>query len=220
VGFGYPYRFPRLDRLVDRAQLDPTAANDLGALPTVASARFPFAFEGADRAAFALLHWASAGGSCEPQLNLALLLAGDSFALQHVPGQLERAESACPDGPTPLWLHGQFLAQGAMEGDRSQDPLPVFHELQRRFPGSPAGWSGEADTELRAAYALDARRPFSARARFRRALTLYRRADEPSAEPGLAAGTARSRNARPPSSIGSAPCSPAAPPSRCWCSAR
>lgn len=191
AGPEYPYRFPRLDRLVAQARLDPAAANDAAALLMVGSARFPNALYGADRAAYALLRPASASGSCEAQLNLALLLAGDSFALQHVPGELERAKRACPDDPTPLWLEGHFLAQGALEDDPSKDPLPVFRELERRFPGSPTGWSGEADTELRAAYALDVRQPFSARARFRRALTLYRRAEALSAEPGLAAGTAR-----------------------------
>jgi tetratricopeptide (TPR) repeat protein len=198
VGGGYPFRFGAVDRVLDRAlppALDATrraAANDLGALLMVAAARYPDAgrLVGADDLAFAVLHRARADGSCLPQLNLALLVAADPWAWQET-RELVAAERACPDDPTALWLRGQVLSRGVAYGGDPDPSLTVFRRLQERFPGSPAGWSGEADTELRLAYSAAADQPFTARVRFRRALALYRRAEGLGGDAGLPAGTAR-----------------------------
>ena len=199
----YPFRFERLDAVLNAAlppALDPRqtrAANDLGALLILAAARFGGG-EGAvsDRLptaaplAFAILDRARAGGDCLPQLNLAFLLSTHERLLDdETAAEFGRAERGCPDDPTPLWLLGQFRSQRAFLYPGLEDPeeqraaqeelrrvFATFHRLERRFPGSAAGWSGEADAELRVAYQLDELQPFSARSRFRRALTLYRRA--------------------------------------------
>ena len=214
----YPFRFERLDAVLNAAlpsALDPRqtqAANDLGALLTLAAARFG----GGDGAAsdplptaaplaFAILDRARAGGDCLPQLNLAFLLSTYERPLDaETAAEFGKAERSCADDPTPLWLLGQFQSQRAHLYLDLEDPevvasaraqlrrvLATFHRLERRFPGSAAGWSGEADAELRAAYELVERQPFSARSRFRRALTLYRRARALDPDPALAAGEAR-----------------------------
>jgi hypothetical protein len=88
---GYPYRYPALEPLLDRAGLrapSPTraaAANDLGALLVLAAPRDDNedadpAFAQAAPVAFALFDRARRGSACVPQLNLAFLLATDSRA--------------------------------------------------------------------------------------------------------------------------------------------
>ena len=154
--------------------------------------------------AFAILDRARAGGDCLPQLNLAFLLSTHERPLDaETAAELGKAARSCPDDPTPLWLLGQFQSQRALLLIDVEDPdvrasaqaelrraLATFHRLERRFPGSAAGWSGEADAELRAAYQLVERQPFSARSRFRHALTLYQQARVPTRTP-------RSPRARP-----------------------
>ena len=214
----YPFRYERLDPVLNAAlppELDPRqtrAANDLGALLILAAVRFGGG-EGSvsDRLptaaplAFAILDRARAGGDCLPQLNLAFLLSTHELPLDaETAAELGKAGRSCPDDPTPLWLLGQFQSQRAFLSVDLEDPevrasaqaelrrvFATFHRLERRFPDSAAGWSGEADAELRAAYQLVERQPFSARSRFSHALTLYRRARALDPDPALAAGEAR-----------------------------
>lgn len=214
----YPFRFPRLDAVLDTALpavLDPgqaRAANDLGALLVLAAARFGDSDESvaarlptAAPLAFAILDRARSGGACLPQLNLAFLLSTHERPRDEATAaEFRRAERSCPSDPTPLWLLGQFQSQRLIVSPASEDPesplsskdqlrrvFATFHRLERRFPGSAAGWAGEADAELRVGYQLEGRKPFSARSRFRRALTLYSRARLLDPDPALAAGEAR-----------------------------
>jgi tetratricopeptide (TPR) repeat protein len=206
----YPFRFERLAAVLDTAlpaaldQRQTRAANDLGALLVLAAAHFGDELPTAAPLGYAILDRARSGGACLPQLNLAFLLSthvrprADKTA-----AEFGRAERSCPDDPTPLWLLGQFQSQSAIlageddqESERSpQDALrPVlatFHRLERRFPGSSSGWAGEADAELRVGYQLQERQPFSARSRFRRALSLYGQAGRLDADPTIAAGEGR-----------------------------
>ena len=212
----YPFRIPQLEIVLDAALpavLDARqarAANDLGALLVLAAARFG-SNESIDNRlvtaaplAFAILDRARTGGACLPQLNLAFLLSTHERPLDHATAaEFGKAEQSCPGDPTPVWLLGQFQSQRLVSSS-PYDPEPplsskaqirraleTFHRLERRLPGSSAGWSGEADAELRAAYQLVERQPFSARSRFRRALTLYRKARRLDPDPALAAGEAR-----------------------------
>jgi hypothetical protein len=191
----YPFRFERLDRVLDDVlprRLDARqaeAANDLAALLVLAAARFRGfevpAFAGAPPLAYALLDRARAGGGCLPQLNLAFLVATHERPRDAATAQeLRRAEQVCRDDPTPLWLLGQYRSQREL-----RDPVASFRRLQERLPESSAGWAGEGDVELRAAYSET--RPFTARSHFRRALALYRQARGLDPDPELAAGEAR-----------------------------
>ena len=128
--------------------------------------------------AFAILDRARAGGDCLPQLNLAFLLSTHERPLDaETAAEFGKAARSCPDDPTPLWLLGQFQSQRASSQSMWRIPTcgrrrrrscrcSATFRLERRFPGSAAGWSGEADAELRAAYQLVERQPFSARSRF------------------------------------------------------
>jgi tetratricopeptide (TPR) repeat protein len=216
----YPYRYRVLDELLDRA-LPPALdagqramASDLAGLLILAAANRPLQFPNAAPAAFALLDRARASGGCLPQLNLAFLIATDGEAdPSHVTAELRKAAGACRSDPTPLWLLGQYqlgevLGEVARPGPVSQasasspasgagptvagsDPRSAFVLLERRFPGSPAGWSGEADAELRFAYQEQASNPFRARDRFRHARALYRRAESLDDDRTLLVGEAR-----------------------------
>jgi tetratricopeptide (TPR) repeat protein len=200
AGAGYPYVYPALEPLLDRAGLqDPAparvaAANDLGALLVLAAPRGgdDSDFPEAAAVAYALFDRARAGGACLPQLNLAFLLAADPNALEVEP-ELRRAATRCRDDPTPLWLVAALRsADAASQEPTGRRPQPVFGELQRRFPGSPAGWAIEGDHELRLAYEEGARRPFSARHHFSRARDRYAHALAlRPGDPGLQAGAAR-----------------------------
>ncbi len=212
----YPFRYPRLERVLDAAlprRLDARQmrlASDLGALLVLAAARFGNndavnRLPTAAPLAYALLDRARAGGACLPQLNLAFLLSTDERPRDDATAaEFGEAERRCTRDPTPLWLLGQFRSQRALFVDEEGFPRPArqvgelvrrtfatFARLERRFPGSSAGWSGEADAELRLAYQLDVKRPFTARSHFRRALSLYRRARRLDPDPALAPGLAR-----------------------------
>lgn len=159
----YPYRYPKLDRLLDErlpSPLTPIEArrvNDLGVLlihaatigaPGTADIRFPQA----GSAAFALLHRAAAGGACLPRLNLAFVVAADAIPRLRVAERVSReAARACPGDPTPLWLLGQIQslqvaaiyssdpppeANVPSQGEMLDPPLATFRELRRQFPGS------------------------------------------------------------------------------------
>ena len=197
----YPYRYAGVDRLLDAVPVrghggQAGALGQLGALLVLAAAQerpaADEAFRNAGQVAFAVLDRARAAGACDPQLNLAFLLtAAKSTDSGNVQRELGKADDACGRDPTALWLHGQWLS---VQGDdyRATQALRTFASLQRRFPGSAAGWSGKGDVLLRLAYrAQSARQPFTTQSRFARALPLYRRARQldPAAE--LGAGEAR-----------------------------
>ena len=199
-GAVFPYRYAGLDPLLARAlprrptPAQAAAISDLGALLTLAapasqlSAEAPL-FPNAGEAAFAVLRRAAAAGGCLPHLNLAFLLAAshDSAAEQAFP----LAEAACPNNPTALWLHGEWLSIRAPDA-RDTQAATVFRHLERVFPRSAAGWSGEADVLVRHAYfELDKHSPFNARHDFATALSLYLRAAVLDRDPGLQSGVAR-----------------------------
>ena len=181
------------------------AASDLGALLVLAAVRFGDKLPTAAQLAFAILDRARAGGACLPQLNLAFLLSTHARPRDKATAtELLRAERSCPGDPTPLWLLGQFQSQRTLlfllgnelgpappVDDQLRPVLATFHRLERLLPGSSAGWAGEADAELRAAYQLEGHQPFAARAHFRHALALYRRAGRLDPDRALAAGEAR-----------------------------
>lgn len=198
VGFVpvYPYRFPRLEPLLEGASRDPARVNDVGSLLMLAAAgESAGRFGNAASVAFALLDRARDDRSCMPQRNLALLVSTDPDSDDDVVrNELDLAGRLCRGDPTPAWILGQHQAQKATSFEREsvRRPLATFRRLQQRLPGSALGWSGEADLELRLAYEHEAnQQPFTARARLRRALELYERAQRLDRDPGLAAGAAR-----------------------------
>ncbi len=197
----YPFRYPQLDPLLD-AVLAKTPgrrrsrqASDAGALLVLAAVNHAEAFPDAGRAAFALLYRARRGRDCVAERNLAFIVALDPATSDEVlRAQTRRAQRACPGDPTPAWVLGQVQSQrvSTSSAEHRSPPFVTFRGLQRSAPASPLGWAGEADTELRLAYQREAlQQPFAARARFRRALKLYRHAQRLQRDPGLAAGAAR-----------------------------
>jgi len=197
----YPYRYANLSDLVEAAipakpsAAEADAAADLGGvlLLYIAAGRTE-----AGWAAFAVLDRARGGGACRPQLMLALLLAGSLGSQRYAGGEFARAEDACPDDPTALWLRGQWESLAAFDGQLGDGRVSAraapatFRRLQRRFPRSSGGWSGMADVELRLAYdAAALLQPFTARRHFERALAAYRRARRLDRDPRLGAGEAR-----------------------------
>ena len=173
------------------------AVNDLAGLLVHAAVQYPAAFPNAARVAYDLYDRARQTDACEPQLNLAFLLSADTSSAQFsnrttyndTVAEFGRAGRDCPTSdPTSQWLLGQFQS-----GQQHAGPArATFEQLERRFPGSPLGWSGEADALVRQAYRLDVPAPFSARADFRRARALFQRATalDPG-DRGLTAGAAR-----------------------------
>ena len=208
-GVPYPYRYPRIERLLP-AELG-EEGGDLGALLILAAGVFGGAevleepFPNAGYVAFAVLDRARAGGACEPQLNLAFALSADRNPFDdQVEREYARAMDACGDDPTPRWLLSQFQSQRAFTADnperpgqeveraeRLRRPVATAQALQRSHPGLAAGWTAEADAELRIGYQLELRSPFGARQRFRRALALYRAARRVDDGPETAHGEAR-----------------------------
>ena len=207
----YPFRYSRIDPLLEGLDLDPVKAGDAAALLIIAAAQgggedvFEGDFPQAPQVAFAILDRARAGGDCLPQLNLALLLSTDTNPRDDdVALEYGKAAKSCPGDPTPLWLLGQFQSQRALllndddrpgqsvkETDRMRRPFATFQRMQGAWPRSSLGWAGEADAELRLAYQMRGERPFGSRQHFRRALELYRAAQRIDRDPVLAAGTAR-----------------------------
>jgi hypothetical protein len=177
--------------------------NDLAALLILANANFRDDFPNAASVAFDLLDRARQSDACVPQLNLAFLLSTDSNPRDDdTVKEFERAAQDCPNDPTPLWLLGQFQSGRASAsafvgqqldlGARQARPIPTFQRLEQEFPGSPLGWSGEADALVRTAYEADVLQPFTARTDFRRAKALYQRARQLDGnDAGLAVGEAR-----------------------------
>ena len=192
-GYGYPYQFTRADAFLDatlgRAAVAPAAVapiNDLAGLLVLAAVEFPSQYPNAASIAYALYNRARRTDACEPQLNLAFLLSTDASPPDvAVATEFRRAARDCPGDPTPLWLLGQYQSL------RRQPAHATFAQLQERFPQSALGWSGEADALVRLGYRVDVGQPFTARAAFRRAQRLYRRAESLDPDPGLVAGEAR-----------------------------
>jgi tetratricopeptide (TPR) repeat protein len=205
----YPYRYPAMTRLLDQApgRAYTAEARVLGAaLVLLASPRGDFGswkFPNAAAAAFAVLDRARANGDCGAQLNLLLLVSADIEPRDApVRDEAQRAESVCPDDPTPGWLLGQYQSQRAraetFEAFEGDDPVPAdaqrqalgtFARLEQRFPGSAAAITGVADAQLRAGLRLAESQPFTARHALRTAAAGYRKARgiEPNgAVPGLA----------------------------------
>ncbi len=209
----YPFRFPSIERILDAAlgagPLSPeraAAVNDLAGLLTLNTASSLYEYSNTDQIAFALYNHARGAGACAPQLNLAMMTASNpgSQAYDITVAQFHQADHDCAfaHDPTPLWMLGQYQS---VAGHRD-DSVKTFQQLQRRWPGSVLGWSGEADALTRDAHIRGTNAPFTARADSRRAVPLYLRARHvgashrgPSAyledtDPGLAAGEARARS--------------------------
>jgi tetratricopeptide (TPR) repeat protein len=195
-------KVPTLD---DLAGLLALAAAGSPSVPGSYQLRAPWSFPNAARIAYALYDRAShASQRCVPQLGRALLvstntpatLTSDSPAraqydenvYQATVSEFHRAAGDCPDDPTPLWLLGQFQSLS-----RHPDAArATFTTLERSFPRSALGWSGEADARMRAAYRVDVRERYSAASDFALAQALYRRAEGLAPrEPGLRLGEAR-----------------------------
>ena len=182
----YPYDNPDLERLIP-AQPAPDLGARLLLLATQQSAAGDET-PAAAAPAYAVLDRARAQGGCAPQLNLLVLVAADATAdPPDVAREAARARQACPGDPTPLWLLGQSQSQ-------TEDPasaLPTFRALQREFPRSAVGWSGEGDAYLRLALAQPATAVFTARRYYDEALARYRRAARLDPNPELEFGIAR-----------------------------
>ncbi|MBI5106901.1 MAG: hypothetical protein HZB46_18295, partial [Solirubrobacterales bacterium] len=172
----YPYRYRSLERILGALPGRPSAgqvqaATALGAQLLVGAAR-------SDRhpndapIAFALLDRARAGGACAPQLDLLLVVAAQQApVVSQARLEAQRARRVCPGDPTPAWLLGQLRFQ-------TEDPAAAatFRRLQREFPRSAAGWSGEADVLLHRAGWAPPGRAFGARRLIREALARLQRA--------------------------------------------
>jgi cellulose synthase operon protein C len=210
LGFApYPYRYPAMTRLLDQApgRAHTAEARNLGAALLLlasrpgeyGSAKFP----NAPAAAYAVLDRARANGDCGAQLNLLLLVSAD-YQPRDAPvrDEARRAESVCPDDPTPGWLLGQYQSQRAKlksPYDEAGDPVPAdaqqqaaatFAQLEQRFPGSAAAITGMADAQLRAGLRLAESQPFTARHALRTAAAGYLKARSIEAD-GAVAGLAR-----------------------------
>jgi len=126
----YPYRYPALDTVLDKAPPASLAsgATALGAVLTVLAAQpsADTAVTNAGKAAYSVLNRARAGGGCAPQLDLFLLVAADENT---GPGILrreeQRTESACPHDPTPGWLLGQSQLRGLPLSSSAAFVLPA-----------------------------------------------------------------------------------------------
>ena len=184
-GTVFPYDNPGLERLIP-AQPDP----DLGARLLLLAARQNRVDEvpRAAAPAYAVLDRARADGACAPQLNLLVLVASDSQAeASDVEREASRARQACPGDPTPLWLLGQYQSQSY----EPETALATFRALEREFPRSAVGWSGEADAYLRLAFAQPDTAAFTARRYYDEALARYQRAARLDPNPELEFGIAR-----------------------------
>jgi cellulose synthase operon protein C len=195
LGFApYPYRYPAMTRLLDQAPgyARTPEARELGAALVVLASRpgeYGNAFPNAAAAAFAVLDRARADGDCDAQLNLLLLVAADDQPRDAVVREeARRAESVCPEDPTPGWLLGQYQSQRAnldptaglfgdpVPADAQQQALATFARLEERLPGSAASIAGAADVHLRTGIRLAESQRFTARHALRTAAAGYRKA--------------------------------------------
>jgi cellulose synthase operon protein C len=234
LGFApYPYRYPAMTHLLEQApgRARTPEAKELGAALLVLASRpsgdFGNAFPNAAAAAFAVLDRARADGDCGAQLNVLLVVSADDQPRDAVVrDETRRAESVCPDDPTPGWLLGQHQSQRARRDSSGEvgDPVPAdagqqasatFARLEKRFPGSAAAITGAADVQLRTGIRLAESQPFTARFALRTAAAGYQKARSMGAdeaalglaralvglgEPARAAALVRAASAgRPPS---------------------
>lgn len=208
----YPYRYPPLDAVLDKApQASFTSgATALGAALTVLAAQpqgriqiQATPIDNASPAAYAVLNRARAAGGCTPQLDLLLLLAADPSTTSAILGQEEgRTEAACPHDPTPGWLVGQAQLRltTCSESPTLADPLEVamlhtasaiFSRLAAEYPRDSGVLTGLGDSYLCAGTYLTSSEPFTARQYFRSALAEYNDAAALGDERDAAPGTAR-----------------------------
>jgi tetratricopeptide (TPR) repeat protein len=208
----YPYRYPALDTMLDKAPPASLAsgATALGAALTVLAAQ-PSAdasVTNAGRAAYSVLNRARADGGCAPQLDLFLLVAADENTSQDILRREEqRTQSACPHDPTPGWLLGQSQLRGLPLSASASSVLPAasvkalaltalhsaiaaFRHLAAAYPGDTGVLTGLGDAYLRAGTHLRLTQPFTARQDLRSAMEVYHRVsalgDARDAAPGLA----------------------------------
>ena len=136
---------------------------------------------------YAVLDRARAGGRCDPQLNLLLLVAADDQPRDDVVAREgARTVATLPRDVTPGWVVGQFQSDRALleltpvlPGDKVDErrlvprPFATFRDLERRFPRSAAAWSGSADADIRLALQQPRERAFMVRRLFADALARY-----------------------------------------------
>ncbi len=194
---GYPYRYPALDAVLDRA---PGAQFASGATPLAAAlivlAGQPQgdtfgpaadAVQNASAAAYGVLDRARASGACAPQLDLLLLVTADQLTTSDIIASEEhRAEAACPHEPTPAWLVGQGqLRRVGVSLSKQVGPYPiaplqkavaVFEALQASYPADVGMLTGLGDAFLREGTHLRYSEPFAARQDFDSAIGEYDRA--------------------------------------------
>jgi len=124
-----------------------------------------------DGIAISVLGRATTAGSCAARMDDLLELLSDTLVSPPIIDQaLNSADASCPNDPTPLWLTGEaeLLRTGA---------ATTFQRLERAFPGSPGGWSGEADVLLlEARHDAEANEPFTTETADHRAALLLDRA--------------------------------------------
>ena len=216
-GFGgvkYPYRYPPLNAVFDRAPPARFAsgATALGAALTVLAAQSQtisgpqsadMAIINAAPAAYGLLNRARVAGGCAPQIDLLLLLTADQSTSAGILSQEEqRTETACPHDPTPGWLVGQSQLRMDVfsESATIADPDVVaalraanatFSHLAAEYPRDTGVLTGLGDSYLRTGTYLRSSEPFTARQDFSLAITQYNRASALGGERDAAPGVAR-----------------------------
>ena len=163
----YPYRYPALDAVLDRAPPASFAsgATALGAALTVLAAQpsLGIAIANAGKAAYSVLNRARAAGGCAPQLDLFLLLAADGNTSPDIlRPEEQRTGAACPHDPTPGWLLGQSQLRGiplsssaaflfpaasvkALALSALRSAITTFRRLAAAYPGDPGVLTGLGD---------------------------------------------------------------------------
>jgi tetratricopeptide (TPR) repeat protein len=214
-GLAYPYQYPPLDAVLNKAPPASFAsgATALAAALTVLAAQpqnrqtivLPQAtpMGNAGPAAYAVLNRARVAGGCAPQLDLLLLVAANQYTRGGILAQEEqRTEAACPRDPTPAWLVGQsqLRTPGVTLSPATVNPGVVaalqasgttFRHLAAEYPHDVGVLTGLGDSYLRAATYLRSSEPFTARQDFRSAIATYNRASALGGERDAAPGVAR-----------------------------
>ena len=183
--FDYPYRYPIFDALMARWVSPELVHAKRAALVELSSALLY-----ADRApqAYSLLSRMRAlGPDCEVQLNLAQAVAlGFAPRSVDVDREFGAAVVGCPGDPTPLveWARAVFARETRGAGwylrfkvgalGQENNAVTLARRAQAVSPADPAGYLAEAGMVLEVAdkYTSVNQHPFTARAMYRRALTL------------------------------------------------